>query len=87
MSRSEAGERILDIKDEIIELLQEAMDLVREHGTDSERGRARSYWYGHIRTSLDNNHGFLASSITMADTAEELMEEVEEEEEAPDEAG
>ena len=88
MSRFEAGERILNIKDEIIELLQEAMDLVREHGTDTERSRARSYWYGHIRTSLDNDHGYLASNITMADTAEELMEEEgEEDEEVPDEAG
>jgi hypothetical protein len=89
MSRFEAGDRILNIKDEIIELLQEAMDLVREHGTDTERSRARSYWYGHIRTSLDNDHGYLASNITMADTAEELMEEEDEgeEEEAVDEAG
>ena len=89
MSRFEAGERILNIKDEIIELLQEAMDLVREHGTDTERSRARSYWYGHIRTSLDNDHGYLASNITMADTAEELMEEEREgdEGEAVDEAG
>ena len=89
MSRFEAGERILNIKDEIIELLQEAMDLVREQGTDTERSRARSYWYGHIRTSLDNDHGYLASNITMADTAEELMEEEEEGEEAEavDEAG
>ena len=88
MSRFEAGERILNIKDEIIELLQEAMDMVREQGTDGERNRARSYWYGHIRTSLDNDHGYLASNITMADTAEELMEEEgEEDEEVPDEAG
>ena len=89
MSRFEAGERILNIKDEIIELLQEAMDLVREQGTDTERSRARAYWYGHIRTSLDNDHGYLASNITMADTAEELMAEgdADEDEEVINEAG
>ena len=89
MSRFEAGERILNIKDEIIELLQEAMDLVREQGTDTERARARSYWYGHIRMSLDNDHGFMGSGITMADTAEELMAEgdADEDEEALNEAG
>jgi hypothetical protein len=89
MSRFEAGERILAIKDEIIELLQEAMDMVREQGTDTERARARSYWYGHIRMSLDNDHGFMGSGITMADTAEELMAEgdADEDEEALNEAG
>jgi hypothetical protein len=81
MSRFEAGERILDIKEEIIDLLQEAMDLMREQGSDIERERARSYWYAHIRMSLDEDHGYLArGNCTMEDSARELMVEMEDEE-------
>ena len=84
MSRFEAGERILEITDEIRDLLQEAMDLVRSEGTDLDRERARSYWYGHILIALGGDHGYMGRSMcSMTDTAEELMadEEPEEEEE------
>jgi len=82
MNRFEAGVRILEITEEIRELLQEAMDLVREEGTDFDRERARSYWYGHILVALGGDHGYMGSSMcSMTDTAEELMGESEEEEE------
>ena len=84
MTRFEAGERILEITEEIRELLQEAMDLVRSEGTDFDRERARSYWYGHILIALGGDHGYMGRSMcSMTDTAEELMadEEPEEEEE------
>ena len=82
MSRFEAGERILEITDEIRDLLQEAMDLVRSEGTDFDRERARSYWYGHILIALGGDHGYMGRSMcSMADTAEELMAEEPEEEE------
>jgi hypothetical protein len=87
MSRSEAGERILEITEEIRELLQEAMDLVREEGTTLDRERARGYWYGHILIALGGDHGYMGRSMcSMTDTAEELMAE-EEGEEDEDEAG
>lgn len=80
MSRFEAGERILEITEEIRELLQEAMDLVREEGTTLDRERARSYWYGHILIALGGEHGYMGRSMcSMTDTAEELMAEEEEE--------
>ena len=84
MSRFEAGERILEITEEIRDLLQEAMDLVRSEGTDFDRERARSYWYGHILIALGGDHGYMGRSMcSMTDTAEELVadEEPEEEEE------
>lgn len=90
MSRFEAGERILEITEEIRELLQEAMDLVREEGTTLDRERARSYWYGHILIALGGEHGYMGRSMcSMEDTARELMEEVEPEacEEDEDEVG
>jgi hypothetical protein len=89
MSRFEAGERILEIKEEIIDLLQAAMDLMREQGTDTERERARGYWYAHIRTALDEDSGYMGRSMcTMEDSARELMVEEadgEEEDERMDE--
>lgn len=75
MSRFEAGERILEITEEIRELLQEAMDLVRSEGTDFDRERARSYWYGQMQIALGGDHGYLGSSMcSMEDTARELEE-------------
>ena len=82
MTRFEAGERILEISEEIRDLLQEAMDLVRSEGTDFDRERARSYWYGHIQIALGGDHGYMGRSMcSMSDTAEELMADEEHEEE------
>ena len=81
MTRFEAGERILEISEEIRDLLQEAMDLVRSEGTDFDRERARSYWYGHIQIALGGDHGYMGRSMcSMSDTAEELMADEEPEE-------
>ena len=74
--RFEAGERILAISEEIIDLLEEAMSLVRRVGTPTEIARARSYWLGNIRVSLNEDHGYMAyGGCTMEDTARELMAE------------
>lgn len=79
--RFEAGERILEISEEIIDLLEEAMSLVRGVGTPTEIARARSYWLGHIRMSLNDDHGFMGrGTCTMEDTARELMAEEPDEE-------
>ena len=75
MSRFEAGERILEISEEMQGLLREAMDLLREHGTDLDYQRARSYWYAHIIISLGGEHGYMARSAgSMISTANDLME-------------
>ena len=80
--RFEAGERILEIGEEIIDLLEEAMSLVRRVGTPEEISRARSYWLGNIRISLNEDHGYMAyGGCTMEDTARELMAEEPGEEE------
>ena len=74
--RHDAGERILAISEEIVDLLEEAMGLVRHVGTPTEIARARSYWLGHIRMSLNDDHGFMGrGTCTMEDTARELMAE------------
>jgi hypothetical protein len=81
MSRTEAAERIMEITEEIRGLVQEAMDLVRENGSDLTRERARSYWYPHILMALGEGHGYLGGSMcSMESTAGELEGEDEEEE-------
>ena len=83
--RFEAGVRILAISEAIIDLVEEAMSLVRGVGTPTEIARARSYWLGHIRMSLNEDHGYMGSgTCTMEDTARERMVE---DEEALDEEG
>ena len=75
MSRTEAAERIMEITEEIRGLVQEAMGLVRENGSDLTRERARSYWYPHILMALGEGHGYLGGSMcSMEDTARELEE-------------
>ena len=82
MNRFEAGERILEISEEMQGLLREAMDLLREHGTDLDYQRARSYWYAHIIISLGGEHGYMArSASSMIGTANDLMETKGDEEE------
>jgi hypothetical protein len=87
--RYEAGERILEITGEIRDLLQEAMDLVRAEGSDLDRERARSYWYGHILIALGGDHGYIGGSMcSMTDTAEDLMDyEMERDEEEEEDDG
>jgi hypothetical protein len=75
MNRFEAGERIMDISEEMQGLLREAMDLIAEHGTELDYLRARSYWYAHIIISLGGEHGYMArSASSMIGTANDLME-------------
>lgn len=87
MSRFEAGERILEITDEIRELLAEAMNLVSKEGRYMDRERARAYWYGHIIIALGGDHGYMGRSMcSMEDTARELMEDEGEDEDEEDES-
>ena len=82
MNRFEAGERILEISEEMQELLREAMGLISDHGTDLDYQRARSYWYAHIIISLGGEHGYMARSAgSMIGTAEDLMAGEDDEEE------
>lgn len=80
--RHDAAERILAISEEIVDLLEEAMSLVRGVGTPTEITRARGYWLANIRISLNEDHGFMGrGGCTMEDTARELMAEEPDEEE------
>ncbi len=63
--------RFEEIKEQIKELLEEAIDLVPDHA----RSRAESYWYSHISTSLDEDHDYMSGSMcSMQDTLEEFSD-------------
>ena len=80
--RHDAAERILAISEEIVDLLEEAMSLVRGVGTPTEITRARGYWLANLRISLNEDPGFMGrGGCTMEDTARELMAEEPDEEE------
>jgi hypothetical protein len=68
----EAAETLLEVKEQMIELLETARKALR--GTDEE-DRAKGYWWAHIRCALDNDHEYLGGSMTtMQDSIDALTE-------------
>jgi hypothetical protein len=83
MDKIEIKERLEEIKEQMLELLEEAKDIIPE-GIAKER--AKCYWYAHIKTALLKEHEFLGGSlVTMDDTINELGED-EDEDDDNDEA-
>jgi len=67
---SEKLERLMEIKEEMLELLREANSLLRDAPMYD---RAKGYWIAHIRTALDKDHGYMGGSMcTFQDTIEEF---------------
>ena len=84
-NRLTAGNRLVEIQEEISGLLNEAARLTRRHGVDSEAARADAYWIPHIRMALRSDHDFIGRSMcSMMDTAESFLEEEGEEEDEGD---
>ena len=64
--------RFKDIIEEIKALAKEAIHLV----PPDERDRARSYWYAHIVTSLNEDHEYAAGIVcSMQNTLDEWEDE------------
>ena len=83
MDTYKAAERMMDIKEEIIDLLHEAMTITQQHGSSTTVARARSYWYGQIRMALDEDSGYFGKAMcTLEDTAREIQTDAENDEEA-----
>ena len=63
-----SSDKFEEIKEQIKELLQEALDIVPEHATS----RAESYWYPQIIKALDDDHDYLGKCMcSMQNTIEE----------------
>lgn len=75
-TKIDAVERLLDIKDEIKSLMEEALEIVSEH-SEHECRVATSYWYAHVVGALDSEHHYLGGSMmTMQDSINGLEEDV-----------
>ena len=76
-ANQERAERLEEIQQEMLDLLNEARDLVS--GT-AEEDRAHHYWYAHVKTALTDDHDYLGGSMfTMHDAIRALRGESEEE--------
>ena len=65
-------ERFEEIKYEIKDLLEEALELIP--GSDGDG--VGSYWYAQILTAIDNDHDFLGGcSYSMQDTLDDWQSE------------
>ena len=85
MDTYDASKRLEHIKEEIIDLLHEAMTITEQHGSSTTVARARCYWYGHIRMALDEDNGYIGKAMcTLEDTAREIQTDAENEEEEED---
>lgn len=65
MAKQEDVERLREIKNEIQERVDEALEIVRRSGNKLEYDRAKSYWHPHICMALGDEHDypFCAKSV------------------------
>ena len=92
-------ERLAEIRKEMLDLAEEAKDLIRVNGTKFDLERAKAYYLGHIRAALDNgeyveretlkayieDQGYDTDSESFEDGFEdEDEEECEEDDESPE---
>lgn len=69
-------ERLEKIREEMNELLVEAIKIVRNSGNKFAYNRAYAYWIGHIDNALNKNNPY---DVTILDTIKELDDEEESE--------
>lgn len=75
MGKDRAKERLEEIREEMLELLEEARNIIPD-GT--LKARAEMYWYAHIKTAILKEHEYLGGSVvTIDDTIIELSEKEE----------
>lgn len=67
--------RLIEIKEEIKALTNEAMDIVKEMGYPLTISKANTFWYPKILKSLDNKHCYLGAGYTIQDTINAIKDE------------
>lgn len=86
----EDAERLAEIRKEMLDLAEEAKDLIRMNGTRFDLDRAKAYFLGHILAALDNGEYVERETLkqyledigydTDTDTFEDSTEDDDEEE-------
>lgn len=65
-------QRLIDIKQEMLSLLEEAREIARQEGGVTY-ARAHGYWLAHIETAITRESDYIgASMFTMEDTIDEM---------------
>ena len=77
MSKQETADRLAEIQEQVSELMNEAIGLL-DRGS-MVHSRAKSYWYGQIKTALGDDEYAGQCMHSMQDTVEALEEEAFEE--------
>ena len=67
-------ERLKEIKDGILELVDEARTILSPYGIIYQR--AVSYWIAHTEIAISNNHGYLGGSMCSLDDSISELEEL-----------
>lgn len=65
-------DRLKEIRLEMMDLLEEAKDLIRQSGDKHTFERAKAYWIGHIDTGLGGGDYVDFNDYTMQKTINEL---------------
>jgi hypothetical protein len=67
------SEQLREIRDQMLDLLRQAKDLLPRGENRIVRERAEAYWYGTIQGALTNDGDYLPSTMTtLDDTIEEI---------------
>ena len=72
--------RLDEIKSEMLELLDEAMQIVKRDLDSIGYERAKSYWYAHIKMALTKDHDYLGSDMFTLEDAANKLGDVDDEE-------
>jgi ABC-type transporter Mla subunit MlaD len=76
MSKQEAADVLTDVKERIIEALEEARAAI-EDAAPEEWDWAEAYWWSHIRTALDEDHDYVGGAGQTLQTTIDSLKKVE----------
>ncbi|MCK4120548.1 hypothetical protein G7939_04655 [Ralstonia solanacearum] len=72
-ARNNVVEELTEIKEQMLELIENARGLLKSGGFGSALDRAEDYWIAHLTMAISDDHGYLGrSGCTLQDTIEEL---------------
>ena len=78
---TEIADELEELRQELLQGLDRAAQLLRAAGCEGARARAEAYWLAHARMALTREHQYLGGSmVTMDDTIAELRRDEEEDE-------
>jgi len=74
-------ERLKEIKDQMLELLEDALGIVKQSGNKFQYDRAKAYWHPHIQMALTDDHWYLGKDGATLESAIDALEGEDEDDE------